>query len=110
MNIWRKVLKHILKQSLSLSQLQIISQYLEDNTDIKVSAKGPESVAPDTPDQVTEHRLQPEDVEVRHGGTGHDGSPAGPQTSVDDHRVRGAPEGGQGADVVHGEKTTSGKR
>lgn len=90
--------------------IKIITTYLEDITDIKVSAKGPEPVSPDTPDQVTEHSLEPEDVEVRHGGAGHDGSPAGPQTPVDDHRVRGAPEGGQGADVVHCEKTTSGKR
>ena len=91
-------------------QIQIIQPYLEDNTDIKASAEGPKSVTPDTLDEVTEHGLKPDDVEVRHGGAGYDGAPAGTETSVDDHRVRGAPEGGQGADVVHCEKTTSGER
>ena len=65
--------------------MQIIQPYLEDVTDIKVSAEGPESVVSDTLHEVTEHGLEPEAVEVRHGGTGHEGAPTGPETPVNDH-------------------------
>ena len=88
----------------------MIIQYLEDNFHIEVSAEGSKSIVPDGPHEVAKYLLEPPDVELRHGRAGHDWAATGAQTAADDHRVRAFSQGGQGADVVHSEETTAGKR